>query len=528
MDISTSTIAGAALATLVAIWTLDVFLLSRASPGEPAYIRPRVPVIGHLLGLARGGVAYAYQASASQLHQKGIATIPVIFSVRIYVVTGRSLVAGVQRAASRAISFAGFVQTVNKTWNRLGPAALARHDDPAVHAEAKAIITRGLMPGDELDRLNLVSVTEQIRMLGELAGRGEEKEIELMEWVRRVIVASNSTALYGPQNPFRDPAHDADFWTFHRGAGVLLLDFLPRLLAPRTVRARDANIARYRAYHAASGHLSASAVVRDRHALWASLGWTDTEQAGMTFGLDAAIFPNHTPTAFWCLIELLSRPELVESIRAELVTSGAVTRFSSSHILLDISRLCTACPLLLSTFQETQRIHTIHAQIRQVTRATTLTDDTTGTKYTLRPGSYLQVPSQPALRDPATWGSSPEPSIFHPTRFMTLLSQKTNSEILTPGTFPVWGIAPHICPARQFASSSIMALMALTIMRFDVESANDKTIKLPEGYHDLATVPYPKTKVHLRMRPREGWNGDRVKWEASVGEGGTKIPIAIN
>src|SRR3954447_17189325 len=113
--------------------------------------------------------------------------------------------------------------------------------------------------------------------------------------------------------------------TFHRGAGVLLLDFLPRLLAPRTVRAQNANISRYRAYHAASGHLSASAVIRDRHALWGSLGWTASEQAGMTFGLDTAIFPNHTPTTFWCVIELLSRPDLIASIRSELLSSGAVT-----------------------------------------------------------------------------------------------------------------------------------------------------------------------------------------------------------
>lgn len=63
----------------------------------------------------------------------------------------------------------------------------------------------GLNPGPQLDVLNRKSVQVVASSLSKFAQKGPST-ISLFDWVSRQVLAATTESVYGPQNPFRDPA----------------------------------------------------------------------------------------------------------------------------------------------------------------------------------------------------------------------------------------------------------------------------------------------------------------------------------
>ena len=312
---------------------------------------------------------------------------------------------------------------------------------------------------------------------------------------------------------------------------------MPSFLVGKARKAQAANGARYEAYLRSKGHESASAAIQLRTNFFTERGLTPRENAWMNLAYDVGILANFTPTAFWTVYNIISRPDLLAAIREELLTKSAVSRSDSSDsdggngtkYTLDIARLRTACPLLLSTFQETQRLITNHAPLREILADTAIKTDDKKTSYLFKKGNYLKLPSMPTLRDRAIWGGDAE--AFDPRRFLRLKKDGGAGDAAThadlpPSAFPVWGVAPHICPARQYAGTGVLALAALLAMRFDfapAEGGGEWTAPAAKGA--FAFVLLPAESVQVRVTPREGWNdGD---WEVAVGEAGTRMRLAV-
>ena len=92
------------------------------------------------------------------------------------------------------------------------------------------------------------------------------------------------------------------------------------------------------------------------------------------------------------------------------VEAQAVIKQNDGHAL-DVGALKSRCPLLLSVFQETQRVRHIHAAIRRVMKDTLLDG-----KYLLKEGNYLQMPGHSIHSNTSIWG--PSAREFDPYRFI--------------------------------------------------------------------------------------------------------------
>lgn len=62
-----------------------------------------------------------------------------------------------------------------------------------------------LDPGPQLDILNRTSVKIVASSLSNFAEKGPST-ISLFDWISRQVMAATTESVYGPQNPFRDPA----------------------------------------------------------------------------------------------------------------------------------------------------------------------------------------------------------------------------------------------------------------------------------------------------------------------------------
>ncbi len=148
---------------------------------------------------------------------------------------------------------------------------------------------------------------------------------------------------------------------------------------------------------------------------------------------------------------LFSRQEILAEVREE-IEAQAVIGSKEHGFVLDVAALKTRCYLLLSVYEETQRTRHAHANIRAV-----LSDAVLDGRYLLKAGSYLQMPGQPIHASTEVWGHSA--SEFDPYRFVQKRGIARGA--IPTGGFLAWGAPPHLCPARQFATTEILIAVAL-------------------------------------------------------------------
>jgi len=527
------------LALLAGCFLLDIIFVSNHDKTEPVYVRPSIPIVGHLIGIMRQHTEYfAHINFRLPTDLRGIFALP-IGSFKMYIVTDRTLVPSIQRAA-RTISFTPFSIRVNKAICELSDKAAEAHNNRSFMTEIKHAAVHGLSPGASLDQINLDTTNEQLRIMNELTGRAATSSagdtIDLVEWVQHVVSLSATRGFYGPLNPYSNPEHEKGFWAYNNKLAHIVANLLPNLTAGKALKSKEANGKRYEEYILNKGPDTASRVVQDRTRILEAHGFTLRENALMNAGVDIALLSNYAPTAFWAVFHALSDEKVLEGIREELTASGAVststTTDGETKHTLDISLLRTSCPLILSVLQEAQRFYTAHAHIREITADTTISRTSGNTQpYLLKKGNYLQVAVKPTLRSPEIWG--PDPDSFDPYRFMKLRNKDDpTSKLVKPSDLPanafaVWGMAPHVCPARQFASTGCVSLVALLALRFNFEPVDGTAEggwKRPKPVTELASLQSPRGGCRVRVKPRSEGAG---LWEAVVGTEGTKLPLAI-
>ena len=272
-------------------------------------------------------------------------------------------------------------------------------------------------------------------------------------------------------------------------------------------RARDKVFAAFRTY-CQNIPSDASFIIQERQRLLREGGFSEEDAYKMQSTLSDAAYPNTVPTLFWTVYEIYSRPWLLSLVRNELWTS-TVTRSDDGCFVLDVAALQSECLILLSAYQETQR--TRHAQVafRGVTADTHLD------QYLLKKGNYLHMPAKPVHKNPETWH---EAESFDPGRFS---EGKTK---LSSSSFRAWGVPPHMCPARQFASTEILILTALLVLRTDLDPVKGVWERgLENKAMEISTLPRPKRDIRLRVGLRDEGRG---KWSLGMGKGKTRISLA--
>lgn len=323
----------------------------------------------------------------------------------------------------------------------------------------------------------------------------------------------------------RAPQRSALTWTMNRiwskGAAKMMFG-LPDLLVRPENRSLSVMTEAFSAYFS-NDHEDAAEVVHCREAICHQNKVSVDDIARSFIGFNIALLGNTVPTAFWAVYDIISRPELLETIRQELQLNVIKRSGPRDQELFefDVVAMRTKCPLLLSSYQETQRLRNVHAAIRKVLADTTIESPDQRTKYFLTKGNYLQMPSTAVHYDRFVWGN--DPLEFDPYRFVKDNATIPRDQLPESYAFMSWGTAPHVCPARQFASTEVMLLTSMLALRFNFEDPRGTWAPLALAENELSTVLPPRDEVFLKVKRRRGWQGT---WNLKMGDSTQKIPLA--
>jgi cytochrome P450 len=250
------------------------------------------------------------------------------------------------------------------------------------------------------------------------------------------------------------------FRDFESGIMKLLLGL--SMLATRTTTARGHMATAFTSYFAQSHHLEGSALIQAhvQHVEDYEVPMQDLAQLEVAAAL--GILSNIVPSTVWLLYHLFSTPSALSTCRAEILSVTNTSKDEKGTLVhtIDVAKVRTSCPTLLSCFKETLRIHTVGASARLVMQDTTISSPSSPS-YTLKKNSIVLLPQQIMHTDATIWG--PTVSAFSATRFLQKSSKKNQV------TFRGFGGGTTLCPGRHFATTEVLAYAALFVMRFDVE-----------------------------------------------------------
>ena len=164
---------------------------------------------------------------------------------------------------------------------------------------------------------------------------------------------------------------------------------------------------------------------------------------------------------------------------------------------LDIRKIRDIDPLN-SIFYEALRHQAFGAGSRLVTEEVVLDD-----RYLLKKGNLLFMPNTELHFDPKSWGSNVDD--FEATRFC-----KPNK--VPSGAFRAWGGGSTLCHGRFFASTEILATVALLALKYDMIPVSGKwTHPGRDDSNPSQVITPPKEKVFVTFSPRKGWEDG--KWD---------------
>lgn len=209
--------------------------------------------------------------------------------------------------------------------------------------------------------------------------------------------------------------------------------------------------------------------------------------------------------AFWAAAYLVHNPDLLQSIRAEVLPAAFGTRVDERYV-------SEKCPKLDSFINEILRLYATSGLIREVVAPTVV-----GGKI-LKPDSLvlvsyivthhvvlalthnLQVPYHELHLDNDTWGN--KPLSFDPERFYV------NPKLQNSKAFRPFGGGTQLCPGRVVARQTVGYFISLLATRFDIAIDQTSPSRFPRA--DLAK---PAAGIPL---PQEGDNvmlllGERTK-----------------
>ena len=155
--------------------------------------------------------------------------------------------------------------------------------------------------------------------------------------------------------------------------------------------------------------------------------------------------------------QVLADPVISENCRHE--AKQLVRTSPDGAHSIDLADVMTACPILVSTWQEVLRFHGTSIRAR-VIKENILVDD----HYLLKKGGIVMMPNAVIHSDPSLWG--PTVGQFNHRRF--LKGVKDGESRYPAAAFRGdFGGGHALCPGRHFASTEVLALVAL-LVRFYV------------------------------------------------------------
>ncbi|KAL1855855.1 hypothetical protein Daus18300_010929 [Diaporthe australafricana] len=260
-----------------------------------------------------------------------------------------------------------------------------------------------------------------------------------------------------------------------------------------------------------------------RHRVFRSLGFNDSEIGRMELTMVFAGTNNSVPLLFWIVVNVFSRPGVVERLRAEVQGVVDVVPVEEAHQAVEGSDTRPApptprrqanvrasmltdearCPYLAAIQREALRLCNTTTGFRHAVRDTTLPDGTL-----LRAGSTVHIPASISHRLPEVWGPA-DPNEFEPARWIKTTG--TPGLIKAPAAYFPFGGGKHLCPGRNFAYAENAGLLVTLALGFTITGLAPET-QPPCPIANLMGegVPKPRQIAAVRIKRRQGW--EDVHW----------------
>ncbi|KAI1414862.1 cytochrome P450 [Hypoxylon sp. FL1857] len=461
---------------------------------EPPAIVTGIPFFGPLIGMARQKSGYYNQLRDA--YKLPIYTLRLPFS-RMYIVNATELVPALQKHW-RNVSFAAIAADAgNLVGMSKGAVEIMHKDLTSEHGFSVSwpkYITPVMSPGKDLDELSRKAIEVFVTELGKLKSQGTVKT-GLWQWTNRIMDTSTTEAVWGPDNPYRDPVV-AQAWKIFE-AGFLTLSVFPlaKYVYPRLHQARETAAAAMVEYIRKGGHERASGLVKKRYEHHRSFGLSDEDIARGELGNTFAVLGSTTPCALWVLYHIFSDPQVLEDVREEVsaLVHETTDKEKGAVSSIDLANIRTSCPILLSTFQETLRHRTVTPGARVL-----LEDVLLDGRILLKKGSMLMLPASVQHTNVSAWGE--DANKFDHMRFVPRPGHKKPNRI----AFRAFGGGHVLCPGRHFASTELMALAALLVLQFDILPTAGKWVEPTWKNSPVqAGFPIPDEDISVEFRPRE-------------------------
>ena len=296
---------------------------------------------------------------------------------------------------------------------------------------------------------------------------------------------------------------------------MLLVNIMPSILARKGDRGRRLLYKAFGEYYEKNSYLQSSALTRSRYEAGIRNGVDKTNIAQLEVGSLIGVLVNTIPSAFWMFIHVFSEPSLLRDLREEVLsTSVSVVRdqkTSKTTKYLNVTTMKQKCSLLYSTSQEVFRHHSLGATVRTVLNDTMLNNE-----YLLKKDSVVQIPTSVLHFEPSIWGDNARD--FQPRRFLKQqepINGKTNKPKTAAGFRPFGG-GYHLCPGRHFASTEILSLTAMLIMKYDIEPISGSWNDVPQPKQkSLATAVFnPERDFKVKISRRK--EAEDITWAFSM------------
>jgi hypothetical protein len=462
---------------------------------EPPLLPSTIPVVGHLINLLIHGKKYFKMLD--QQHHQSLYALPMwpILKSRMYLITSPDWV-NVMKKHHKSLSFYALIVEALKIIFKLNKTTIniiehnldskTRERGENLFQETHDMMHATLAPGKHLDDLSLTMLNDMASRVDVLARKEDESQpageiMGLWGWIRHNLSLASATAVYGPYNPFSmNPDLVTDFWTLDE-------NLISLMLLPWTwITARRGHLARRRVFdgfieYAEKGHYAdASQLIRNRVALNSRYGVAKRMDGQLESSMAFGLLANTIPASFAMLSYVLSDPELLAALRAEIEqcvrveepdqggeqgegAPGGEKEKRRTKRIINATKLKTHCPLLASTFRETLRLTASVIVNRWVLEDMEVKNQVTGESYVLKKDGLVQIATHVIHADRSVYGDDFE--VFDARRFMPTVGYRQDGEEksklvdpaapfrdvsgnLHPGAFRPFGSGNHTCPGR--------------------------------------------------------------------------------
>lgn len=276
----------------------------------------------------------------------------------------------------------------------------------------------------------------------------------------------------------------------------MMLDILPQnVVFKAAVQGRDQLIDSFAKYYA-DGYKQGSPYIQNftEHCISQKIPKDDIPRflLGTVFNNVA----NTVPSAFWVIYRIFSDPAVLQDCRDEV--SQAVqedTKGTATHTI-DLSFVLSSCPILLSTYHEVFRYHGLANSVRVVS------EDHFVDKYLVKKGGLIMMSARAQHSNPEVWGE--DVGEFHHKRFVKGAGKRVN-----PTAFRGFGGGTTLCPGRHFATSEILLLATMLLLRYDIRPADKKPWVLPSTVKSsqAEAMEQPDEDIEIELVPRPEASG---------------------